>query len=180
MSEIISKIKRNIDKGGRFVVPSEFREGMGLKKGDRIEVAITSDGSLIISKARELDGYEREIGQDLQILWGLIKRRVLVCTLSDVIAEGADTAAPSYVGMKISKTLTNMIKQIGDYQYDGGELFYPFSGVPIPALIVKSICYENEGVGAIMVMADSEAPGRMEGNTAVLLEYAAKMIQKYL
>lgn len=180
MNRILNQVEREIDKFGRFSVPVEYREGMGVnRKGGPVLLSLGTDGSLTIRSKKRLSSYREQIREDLRALHELTGLTVLVCDTETVIA-GAGGDAAGCEGGEISELLKGVIAEQTDYSYDEGERLRA-SERDLP-LVERAIplTHQDKGVGALVVLGSGPAPAPADRATEPLLQYAAQVVRRYL
>lgn len=178
MSEIRMEIKREIDKFGRLTIPAEFRQGMDINLGEPVVLALTGGGELRLRKARSIAGHREAIRRDIRVLREMIDIDVMVCNLSHVVTACANDG--ELEGARITGQLEACLQHHGDYVYHEGKQIYPLVGRDVPALAIKGIQSNGKPAGYIVALADNENPEPLDSTAVQLMEYAARLVQRYL
>ena len=79
-------IVRRIDGLGRIVIPKEIRRSLRIREGESMEILVSSDGEIILTKNSPAQGIEPLAGEYVEALAELTRATACVCDRYQVIA----------------------------------------------------------------------------------------------
>ncbi len=165
-----SGIIRRVDSLGRIVIPKELRQALGIHTGDSLEVGLTADNHITLTKHSWLKELEAPSTELVRTLYRICGRPAIVADRERVLAA-AGFGSLKVSGELITPSLRRVIEGRSVYRGDMGRR------VPVmdrhrdvQALISVPIIIHGEPSGCVLLTGtpDADALQQMDTNEKIL------------
>ena len=151
-------IVRRIDGLGRIVIPKEIRRSLRIREGESMEILVSSDGEIILTKNSPAQGIEPLAGEYVEALAELTRATACVCDRYQVIAA-AGPQSGNCLYQRIHEDLQQCIEQRQVVMATAEDarfcrLFEKEDDVT--AQVICPIVSEGDAIGALFLFGNKE------------------------
>lgn len=151
-------IVRRIDGLGRIVIPKEIRRSLRIREGESMEILVSSDGEIILTKNSPAQGIEPLAGEYVEALAELTRATACVCDRYQVIAA-AGPQSGNCLYQRIHEDLQQCIEQRQVVMATAEDArfcrLFEKEG-DVTAQVICPIVSEGDAIGALFLFGKKE------------------------
>ena len=147
-------IIRRVDDLGRIIIPKDIRRTLHIREGDPLEIYIDGQDGITFKKYSPMGGLQKELMDNYaKTLTKICNFPVFICNKYQVVSC-AGLFARDFENYPIIDKLTDYIEKREIYIQNSQEAISVIERSRYKVLVSVPIEFDNEGVGAVILLTD--------------------------